>query len=228
MVAVSAEVRNRRSAVLVSIGMMATPPTAQDPRIEELLGFWFGSSDDDAETAASQAHLWWQHDPAIDAEVRRRYEGLAELAAAGWLDGWAETSHGRLALVLLHDQVPRNVWRGTPRAFATDARARWVARQALVTDAEINLRPIHRVFLYLPLEHAEDLTMQEECVRRMTELVASVPESWRTAFDLFVDYAERHRDVVARFGRFPHRNAILGRRTTAEEATFLAQPGSSF
>jgi len=208
--------------------MTATRPTAHDPRIDELLGFWFGDSDDDAAAASSQAKLWWGHDPAADAEVRRRFEGLAELAAAGWFDDWAATPQGRLALVLLHDQVPRNVWRGTPRAFATDARARWLVCEALGTDEEVNLRPIHRVFLYLPLEHAEDVAMQHECVRRMTELAATVPASWREAFALFVDYAERHRDVIARFGRFPHRNAILGRGTTADEAAFLAQPGSSF
>jgi uncharacterized protein (DUF924 family) len=220
--------RNRGMPALVSIGMTFAPPTAHDPRIEELLGFWFGGSDDDAEIAASHATLWWQHDPVTDADVRRRYQGLAELAAAGWLDGWTATPHGRLALVLLHDQVPRNVWRGTPRAFATDARARWVARQALGTEEEVNLRPIHRVFLYLPLEHAEDAVLQEESVRRMRTLADGVPSSWREAFELFVDYAERHRHVIARFGRFPHRNAILGRTTTPDEAEFLAQPGSSF
>ena len=208
--------------------MTSAKPTAHDPRIEELLRFWFGSSDDDAEVASSQAALWWQHDPAADAEVRRRFEGLAELAATGFLDGWAATPHGRLALVLLHDQVPRNVWRGTSRAFATDARARWVARQVFDTEVETNLRPVHRLFFYLPLEHSENQELQEECVGRMRALAAGVPESWRDAFDLFVDYAERHRDVIARFGRFPHRNAILGRETTPDEAAFLARPGSSF
>jgi uncharacterized protein (DUF924 family) len=208
--------------------MTLVTSSSPDPRIDALLGFWFGSATDDADVAASQAKLWWQHDPATDAEVRRRFEGLAELAATGCLDGWTQTPRGRLALVLLHDQVPRNVWRGTPRAFATDALARSMARPAYDSIEENELRPIQRVFLYLPLEHAEDLALQDEAVHRMRALASGVPTGWRDAFDLFVDYAERHRDVIARFGRFPHRNAILGRATTVEEAAFLEQPGSSF
>jgi uncharacterized protein (DUF924 family) len=199
-----------------------------DPRADALLEFWFGSQTDDAEVANAQATLWWGHDPATDVVVQQRFEGLAELAAGGALDHWQDSPRGRLALILLLDQVPRNVWRGTVRAFATDPMARWAVLEGFTRRDDRELRPIHRLFFYMPLEHSESVAYQNQSVEAVRSLADEVPTAWRTAFDLFVDYAERHRDVIERFGRFPHRNRILGRASTADEIAFLSEPGSSF
>lgn len=205
---------------------MATP--ALDPRAAEVLDFWFGSEPDDAAVAARQAGLWWRHDPAADAEVEGRFGRLTATAATGDLDPWQATPRGNLALILLLDQLPRMIHRGTPAAFATDPAARVACRAGLVRDDQRVLRPIEQLFLLLPLEHSENLADQEECVARLEQLAATVPDAWRATFDGFVDFAVRHRDIIARFGRFPHRNQILGRTSSADEQAFLTQPGSSF
>jgi uncharacterized protein (DUF924 family) len=138
------------------------------------------------------------------------------------------TSRGRLALILLLDQLPRSIHRGTPEAFAQDAAARQVADSGLAAGADRLLRPIERLFFYLPFEHSEDLADQHRSVRLFRELGESVLESQRDVFSGFLDYAVRHREVIERFGRFPHRNRILGRESTPEELAFLEEPGSSF
>ena len=195
---------------------------------DELLAFWFGDDSDDAAVAAAKAELWWGHSPATDELLRERFGGAAAAAAEGRLDHWAEAPRGRLALILLLDQLPRAVHRDTPGAFAQDAAARVLAEQGLESGANEALRPIERLFLYLPLEHSEDLEDQDRSVELFGELAESIPEEQRPTFSNFVDYAQKHREVIARFGRFPHRNRILGRESTAEEIAFLEEPGSSF
>ena len=195
---------------------------------DELLAFWFGDDSDDAAVAAAKAELWWGHSPATDEFLRERFGAAATAAAAGLLNHWAEAPRGRLALILLLDQLPRAVHRDTPGAFAQDAAARVLAEQGLESGANEALRPIERLFLYLPLEHSEDLEDQDRSVELFGELADSIPEEQRPTFSNFVDYAQKHREVIARFGRFPHRNRILGRESTAEEIAFLEEPGSSF
>ena len=195
---------------------------------DELLAFWFGDDSDDAAVAAAKAELWWGHSPATDELLRERFGAAATAAAADDLDHWAESPRGRLALILLLDQLPRAIHRDTPEAFAQDAAARILAEQGLESGMDELLRPIERLFLYLPLEHSEDLEDQDRCVELFRELAESIPEDERPTFLNFVDYAQKHREVIARFGRFPHRNRILGRESTPEEETFLEQPGSSF
>ena len=146
----------------------------------------------------------------------------------GGLDDWAGTPAGRLALVILLDQMTRNAYRDTAAMYAFDPRARALSREALQNGHLDALAPIERLFLLLPLEHSEDLADQERCVAETRRLAESVAPAHRETYAGFVDYAIRHRDIVARFGRFPHRNAILGRPSTAEEQAFLTQPGSSF
>jgi uncharacterized protein (DUF924 family) len=199
-----------------------------DPRAAALLDFWFGAHDDDATVAAAQAPLWWQHHAEADREVKDRFGGLADHAEAGALDAWAATPHGLLALVLLLDQAPRMVHRGTPRAFATDRAARALTRTALARGFDRELRPIEQLFVLLPLEHSETLADQEEAVERLRALEAAVPPAWRETFEGFTAYAVAHRDVIARFGRFPHRNEILGRESTDAERAYLAEPGAGF
>ena len=197
--------------------------TAQD-----VLDYWFGDEPDDGRLANQRASLWWSKSDATDADIRQRFEHLVNNAGAGDLDQWADTPRGRLALILLMDQFTRNIYRDTPNAFSLDGRALEHARVGLGQGQDRSLRPIERVFLYLPLEHAEDLVMQERCVVLFQSLRDEVPPAHQGPFGVFLDFAIRHRDVIARFGRFPHRNAILGRESTPEELAFLEQPGSSF
>ena len=196
--------------------------------IGEILNFWFGTHPDDAAVAKEQAALWWSKNEATDEEIRRRFEDLVPAAAQGELDPWAATARGRLALIILVDQFPRNIYRDTAQAFFADAKALALSVEGLERGVARELRPIERVFCYLPLEHSESLAHQERSVRCFSDLVAAVPAEQKKTFDEYLDYARRHRDVIARFGRFPHRNKILGRPSTAEELAFLSEPGSSF
>jgi len=193
-----------------------------------VLEFWFGNTADDTATAQAQQKLWWSKNAAVDADIRARFGTLMDTAAAGKLDDWAQHAHGQLALILLFDQFPRNMYRDTPRAFACDPLARRLALDGIAADTDHSLRAIERVFFYLPLEHSESVELQERSVTLFTALAAGVPEADRKTFSGYVDYAVRHRDVIHRFGRFPHRNHILGRDSTPEETAFLKQPGSSF
>ena len=195
---------------------------------DDLMEFWFGVESDDAAVAENQAELWWGHRTETDELLQARFGAAASAAAAGVFDHWTGSPRGRLALLLLLDQLPRAIHRATPAAFAQDARAREVAEQGLDSGADRLLRPIERLFFYLPFEHSEDLADQDRSVELFRELVTSVPTAQRETFAAFVDYAARHRAVIARFGRFPHRNLILGRESTPEEKTFLEQPGSAF
>ncbi len=202
--------------------------TAPDPRSREVLAFWFGDSADDATVIGEQGPLWFRGGDAVDAQIRDRFAVLRDDAVAGLLDAWSATPHGQLARVILVDQFSRNLFRDDPRAFAHDALARQWADAALDAGSDCLLRPIERVFLYLPLEHSEALADQQRSVRAFTALLDDVPAPLHDAFANYLDYARRHHDVIARFGRFPHRNAILGRPSTAEEVEFLQQPGSTF
>jgi uncharacterized protein (DUF924 family) len=215
---------------------MPDPNTERDPALNAetpatIHDFWFGpdaAAASDAVVAERQAALWWRKNPEVDAQMRLRFAASIAHAAQHALDDWAATPHGRLALILLTDQFTRNVYRNTPAAFAWDPLARAWCKDGLAAGMHRALRPIERVFFYLPLEHAEDLEDQERAVSLFRELLAEVPADERATFAGFLDFAERHRAVIARFGRFPHRNAILGRASTDEEVAFLAQPGSSF
>jgi len=181
---------------------------ASNPR--EVLAFWFGPSMGNDQ--------WFTVDAAFDAQVREVLGPLAARAAAGELDAWTDTPEGALALVLLLDQFPRNAHRGTPAAWAQDARARAAARRALKQGHDLAFGLPQRLFLYLPFEHSEELADQF-----LSEaLFATFGDK-----DLLF-YATRHREIVERFGRFPHRNAVLGRATTEEERRFLEEPHSSF
>ena len=195
---------------------------------QPLLDWWFGPSSQAAEVAAQKHGLWFAKRTTQDAEARERFGVFVAEALAGGLDDWSSDADGWLALLLLLDQLPRMIHRDTPRAFAGDARARALALQGLAGGREAQLPAIRRVFVYLVLEHAEDLALQDEAVRRFRQLHEQAAPAEQAAFAGFLDYAERHRVVIARFGRFPHRNAILGRPSTPEERAFLKEPGARF
>lgn len=197
-------------------------------RATAILEYWFGTLDAAGVPAPDVERRWFEGDARLDAEIRARFEADLRSAAAGRLVRWENEARGALALVLLFDQFPRNMYRGTPRAFLFDAHARAVAGRALDARHEVGLWPIERVFLYLPFEHSESAEDQAEAVRRFTALVDAVPEEQRERFRDYLYYAERHRDVIERFGRFPHRNAVLGRETTPEEQAFLDGGGDGW
>jgi uncharacterized protein (DUF924 family) len=195
---------------------------------ESILEYWLGSNADDATVAAERSNLWWSRNAAVDDEIRQRFEPLVLKAASGELTAWASKPKGLLPLILLTDQFPRNIYRDSARAFAFDAKALVWCRDGIKSDFDLKLRPIERVFFYLPLEHAEALEYQEQAVKLFRQLAESVTGDHGTLFEEYLDFAVRHRDIIARFGRFPHRNKILGRESTAEELEFLSERGSSF
>jgi uncharacterized protein (DUF924 family) len=195
---------------------------------DTILDFWFGTSKDDVLVASERSKLWWIKRDETDRAIRERFESTVRMAAQHKLDAWADTPRGRLALIILTDQFPRNIFRNTPEAFAYDDLARTWCREGLRNGVHRSLRPIERAFFYLPLEHSESMNDQEQAVALFRELADSADARGRGVFAGFLDYALRHRDVIARFGRFPHRNRIVGRESTGEEMAFLAEPGSSF
>lgn len=194
----------------------------------DIIDFWFGHATDDVAVAKQQAELWWSKNAHTDALIKQRLEATTLAAAAGELDAWTRTPLGTLALVLLTDQLPRNMYRDTAQAFAFDSLARGWCKQALAHDIHLQLRPIQRVFMFLPLEHSESSTDQALNVELFEALASQVSVEQRTTFDYYVDFARRHQAIIDRFGRFPHRNAILGRASTDAELEFLKQPGSGF
>ncbi|MFM5614925.1 DUF924 family protein [Aeromonas veronii] len=196
---------------------------------QPLLALWFGDEADDVLRATRQAPLWWGKSSETDALLASRFGELAEAAAKGSLAHWADTPSGRLALILLLDQLPRNIHRGTPAAFAQDPLARDLCLKGLSIGADKSLSPLERVFFYLPLEHAESREQQVRSVSLFEALAAEQAGTPAQAtFAGFADFARRHQVIIERFGRFPHRNDILGRTSTPEEAAFLQQPGSGF
>ena len=200
--------------------MIATP--------EAVLDYWFGAPGTAREIAERQSKLWFGQLPEKDREVSERFTPTFNAAITGLLDEWAVTPRRRLTLVIVLDQFPHHIHRDTPDAFAQDAKALALSLAALAAGEDKSLTLIERVFLYLPLEHAESIAMQDLSVAQYQQLVDEAPESERALFANFLDYAHKHREVVLRFGRFPHRNAILGRASSAEEIAFLKQPGSRF
>jgi len=181
----------------------------------EVLDFWFGAPD--SPERGRSRKVWFRKSDAFDAEIRARFFPLWEQAVRGELERWRSTPLAALALVVVLDQFSRNMFRGTPRAFAGDPAALAAATSMVERSFDRLLSAQERIFVYLPFEHAEDLAAQR---RSLALFDALDPDD--------MEYARRHYEIIARFGRFPHRNAILGRESTAEEAEFLEQPGSSF
>ncbi|MGC8098548.1 DUF924 family protein [Metapseudomonas otitidis] len=195
---------------------------------QPLLEWWFGPEAPASEVVANRQGLWFGKRDNQDREAGEHFGLLVEQALAGGLADWGLCPDGWLARLLLLDQLPRMIFRDQPRAFAGDALAREQVRDGLAQAWDRQLPPIRRVFAYLVLEHAEDLALQDEAVQRFAALRDALPEAERGPFDSYLDYAERHRAVIARFGRFPHRNAILSRASTEAELRFLEEPGSRF
>ncbi len=189
-----------------------------------VLDFWFGPPEDPGHAQPRAA--WFQKDDAFDDQIRQRFGPLIERALRGEIDDWLSRpvqALPALAQVIVLDQFTRNSWRGTARAFAGDARALQTARALVASGADRTLTGVQRSFAYLPFEHAEDLSHQRTAVQLFQQLAQDEPARASS-----LDWAQRHLDVVARFGRFPHRNAALGRASTPEELAYLALPGAGF
>ncbi len=182
----------------------------------EVLKFWFGDAPGERRKA------WFTKDPAFDAEIHSRFLDLHEAAARGELNGWNQAADTALALIVLADQFPRNMFRGEARAFASDPIALATANHVIARGWDAAMRPVERMFVYLPFEHSEVVADQERSLELFAPLGAFEPTKDTP------DYARRHWEIVKRFGRFPHRNAALGRPDTPGEAEFLKRPGSSF
>jgi uncharacterized protein (DUF924 family) len=197
--------------------------------IEQVLEFWFGACGADGSLDPVKRRMWFSDGGKHDAEIRKRFRKLYRSAARGELDGeWAATPRGRAALIVVLDQFSRHIHRGTAAAFAQDPAAQRLASAGVEQGVDRELLPIQRAFFYLPFEHAEDLKLQKLGARLFERLSTEVAPAWRKDYINFADYSGHHRDIVERFGRFPHRNVILGRVSTPEEIEFLKQPGSAF
>ena len=190
--------------------------------------FWFGKQPLSPEQLAKRIQLWFGGEtvsPAqrqhLDDAIRERYESLMQDAAAGRLDAWADGPRRRLSLILLLDQFPRNIFRGTARAFAYDEQALGLAVSGMQSGADAALNPVERIFFYMPLQHGEVREVQDESVAAYRRLVMEAPEPQREIFAGCLAFAEDHRRIIERFGRFPHRNALLGRVSSKEEEAYL-------
>ncbi|QTD46684.1 DUF924 family protein [Ottowia testudinis] len=194
----------------------------------DVLRFWLGAYPLDAAAMQRVQAQWFRKNEAFDAELRHRFGPTLAAALAGQLNAWANNADGWLALLVVLDQFTRNAFRGQPGSFAGDARALAVAQAGIARGDDQHLPPLARIFCYLPLEHAENADDQARSVALFTALRDAPDALPKPFFDGTLDYARKHQDVIRRFGRFPHRNAILGRASTADERAYLAQPGAGF
>jgi len=202
-------------------------------RSEAILDYWFRGLDDRTAVDLALPHVkrWFSGDEATDREIRELFEEDHLRAARGEYKGWGDTPRTRLALVILLDQVPRNLYRGTPEAFSNDPVALDLCLRSIEEGFDEPLALIERAFLYMPLMHAESMEMQQKCKQQFSLLVELAKERSPMNVGYFTyshEFAVKHAAIIERFGRFPHRNAILGRLSTAEEIEFLKEPGSSF
>jgi uncharacterized protein (DUF924 family) len=203
------------------------------PHAQDVLEFWFGTGPWNAARLGERSEFWFgggdpEAQAARDAQVREKLEPLLERAARGEFASWAASPKRRLALIILFDQVPRNAYRGTPAAFAFDREALSLSVEGLHLAADAALDPIERIFFYLPLEHAESLEAQDAAVEAFGRLVAEAPDELRDYSRYCGEFAGKHRDIIAKFGRFPHRNRVLERDSTDAEREWLAGGGNTF
>ena len=189
---------------------------------DDILDFWFPPGLDADEDTHRRQYEWWFRGGA-DAAILARFRPVLEAACRGELDPWADTPRGRLALIIVLDQFPRTVWRDTPQAYAQDFSAQHLTLEGLACGHYDQLRAVwEKTFFALPLGHAEELALLERCVALCEALVTEAPPHLQALYRFSASQARGHRDVVARFGRQPHRNAILGRTSTEEELAYLA------
>lgn len=202
---------------------------AQVPaRAGEVLDFWIGRADTDVEVAVARRGMWFGASAQIDDEIHRRFRDTVADVRGGRCEDWLESTSGVLAQIIVLDQFPRNLFRATPDAFTSDSRALELSL-SLQHDGKLGeLGCMSRVFALMPMQHAEDLSIQQRSVAAYESLAAGCDEKFREQLEDSAAFARLHRDIVERFGRFPHRNAILGRDSTESEAAWLADDAPTF
>jgi uncharacterized protein (DUF924 family) len=210
------------SVKLLSEGQDATITDEDDVRIDAILSFWFREAELSAPQIDRRMDTWFGQDPVFDHEIERDFGNEVVLASEGQLDHWARTTRGRLALILLIDQFRRNMYRGTAKAFLLDKVALKLCVEGAMEKKDDGLSPIEKVFWYMPLQHSESRKVQAKSVALFRRLAEAVTPTYRETFETIAQFAELHADIVEAFGRFPHRNALLGRENTPEEAEYLA------
>ena len=196
---------------------------------EEILEFWIGDASTSAEAAGAKTALWFRKSDETDMLLRERFGATVEALAGGLSDEWSDLGPGaRLAAIIALDQFSRNIYRGTPKSFTNDPKALALSLKAIEQGEHLEATVVEQVFLYLPLEHAEDVEKQTLCVSLMTSMLERAPAAFKPICENWLEYAHRHKAVIDQFGRFPHRNELLGRASTPEEVEYLAQPGAGF
>jgi uncharacterized protein (DUF924 family) len=198
------------------------------PEAQAVLDFWLGPLDTLGQADPEHSARWFAKDDAFDQEIADRFGATYAEIAAGRAEGWLDDPRGRVAYVIVLDQFSRNMFRGSPRTFERDGQALAAAADGVTRGDDRALGLDERSFLYMPFMHSEALSMQDRAVALFTALVADAPPELRDRRARALSYAEKHREIIARFGRFPHRNRVLQRTSTAEEMEFLQQPGSGF
>ena len=194
----------------------------------EVLDFWFADAADGPQACARRNRVWFRGGASFDGECTERFTATLEAAKSGELEHWKESPHGRLALIILLDQLSRNIYRGTAAAFQQDAQALAACREGIEQGHDGQLSPVERSFFYMPLEHAEDREVQALSVRLFESLAKESSEEWRELLEANAGYARQHQDMVEKFGRFPHRNALLHRDSSPAEEAYLADDAPRF
>ena len=216
------------SVKLLSEGRDATITDDDQQRIDAILEFWFRDKELSAPQIDGRMDVWFGEDPVFDEEVARRFADDVERASEGALDHWASEPHGRLALILLLDQFRRNIYRNRPEAFAQDKAALKLCVEGAMEKKDLGLSPIERVFFYMPLQHAESAKVQKKSVEIFNKLATAVSATYKETFETVAQFAELHADIIDQFGRFPHRNKVLGRPNKPEEEEYLAGDAPTF
>ena len=213
---------------LLSERMDATITDEDQSRIEEILSFWFREQQLSAPQIDRRMDIWFSEDPVFDHEIEKEFADDVAAACEGQLDHWAAEGHGRLALIILIDQFRRNIHRGTSAAFSKDRLALKLCVEGAMEKKDKELTPIQKVFFYMPLQHAESRKVQAKSLELYNRLAETVSPTYRETFLTVAQFAELHKDIVDQFGRFPHRNKLVGRENTAEESEFLASDSPDF
>jgi uncharacterized protein (DUF924 family) len=213
---------------LLSESMAASITDEDVRRIDEILSFWFKEHALSAPQIDRRMDIWFGEDPGFDDEIEAEFSDDVARASQGKLDHWADAPRGRLALIILIDQFRRNIYRNTERAFSRDRQALKLCIEGAMERKDRGLTAIQKVFFYMPLQHAESRKVQAKSVELYNRLADTVSPTYRATFLTVAQFAELHKDIIDQFGRFPHRNALLGRENTPEEDEYLAGDSPDF
>lgn len=213
---------------LLSDSLDPTITDEDQSRIEAILSFWFKEQELSAPQIDRRMEIWFGEDPVLDLEIEKEFANEVEAASDGKLNHWAVDPHGRLALIILIDQFRRNIYRNSAEAFSKDRLALRLCVEGAMEKKDKDLTPIQRVFFYMPLQHSESPKVQAKSLELYDRLAETVSLTDRETFLTVAQFAELHKDIVDQFGRFPHRNKLLNRENTAEEAEYLAGDSPDF